>query len=102
MVKTQFHLTSKQQQQLAAIARARGKRQSEVIREAVVAFLDATARVGDKRERQSEVIREAAVASLEQHVSSRRHSVLRAAAGIWKNRTDLAPLSVLRNTWDRC
>lgn len=76
MIRTQIYLTSNQREQLAAIATADGKKQSEVIREAVDYFIS-------------------------RHNRDRRQAVLRQAAGIWGGRTDLAPLGTLRRTWDR-
>lgn len=76
MIRTQIYLTSDQREQLAVIATAGGKRQSEVIREAVDDFIS-------------------------RHNRDRRETVLRQAAGVWRDRTDLAPLGTLRRTWDR-
>ena len=76
MIRTQIYLTSDQREQLAVIARADGKRQSEVIREAVDDFIS-------------------------RHNRGRREAVLRQAAGIWRDRTDLAALGTLRRTWNR-
>ena len=76
MIRTQIYLSSRQRDQLAAIARSRGKSQSELIRNAVDRFV-------------------------EQHGSSRREAVLRDAAGIWSGRTDLPSLRALRSSWNR-
>lgn len=76
MIRTQIYLTSNQREQLAAIAAASGKRQSEVIREAVDLFIG-------------------------RHNRDQRQAVLRKAAGIWEDRADLPSLHVLRKTWDR-
>ncbi len=76
MIRTQIYLTSEQREQLALIATAGGKRQSEVIREAVDDFIS-------------------------RHNRDRREAVLRQAAGIWRDRADLAPLDTLRGSWDR-
>ena len=76
MIRTQIYLTRRQRHELAAIAGAAGKRQSEVIREAVDRFI-------------------------EENGSARRRTVLRRAAGIWKDRNDLSALRELRGTWDR-
>lgn len=76
MIRTQIYLTSNQRERLAAIATADGKKQSEVIREAVDDFIS-------------------------RHNRDRRQAVLRQAAGIWEGRTDMVPLGTLRRTWDR-
>ena len=76
MVRTQIYLTERQRQELDAIAKIAGKKQSELIREAIDRLID---RAGH----------------------SRREAVLREAAGIWKDRTDLPDFQVSRNGWDR-
>ena len=76
MIRTQIYLTSHQRDQLAALANASGKRQSELIREAVDRFI-------------------------EKNGHDRRRAVLREAAGIWRGRTDLPTLRAIRDTWDR-
>ncbi len=76
MVRTQIYLTQRQRDELAAIAETCGKKQSELIREAVDQFID-------------------------QAGSGRRDLVLRQAAGIWKDRTDLPDFEAVRGEWDR-
>jgi hypothetical protein len=76
MVRTQIYLSERQRDELAAIAEASGKKQSELIREAVDQLID-------------------------QAGSTRRDMVLRQAAGIWKNRKDLPDFDALRVGWDR-
>jgi hypothetical protein len=76
MVRTQIYLTERQRDELAAIAKRAGKKQSELIREAVDRLIDQTGR-------------------------SRREAVLREAAGIWKDRTDLPDFKAIRAEWDR-
>lgn len=76
MVRTQIYLTQEQRDELTALARKWGKKQSELIREAVDRLLD-------------------------QAGSSRREAVLREVAGIWKDRTDLPDFDALRTEWDR-
>ena len=49
MVRTQIYLTERQRDELAAIARQRSKRQSEVIREAVDRFIEQWSRQGRER-----------------------------------------------------
>jgi len=76
MVRTQIYLTERQRNELAAIARIAGKKQSELIREAVDRLID-------------------------QAGCGRREAVLREAAGIWKDRADLPNFKVMRAEWDR-
>ena len=76
MVRTQIYLTEQQRDKLAAIAKTVGKKQSELIREAIDRFID-------------------------QVSSSRRELVLCEAAGIWKDRTDLPDFNTIRVEWDR-
>ena len=76
MVRTQIYLTERQRDELAAIAKTAGKKQSELIREAVDRLIDQAGR-------------------------SRREAVLREAAGIWKDRTDLPDFKQTRAEWDR-
>jgi len=76
MIRTQIYLTERQRDELAAIARTAGKKQSELIREAVDRLIDQSGR-------------------------SRREVVLREAAGIWKNRKDLPDFKAMRAEWDR-
>jgi len=76
MVRTQIYLSERQRDELAAIAEARGKKQSELIREAVDQLIG-------------------------QAGSSRRDAVLREAAGIWRDRTDLPDFKAVRADRDR-
>jgi predicted DNA-binding protein len=76
MVRTQIYLTKRQRDELAAIAKAAGKKQSELIREAVDHLIHQAGR-------------------------SRMEAVLREAAGIWKDRTDLPDFKAIRAEWDR-
>lgn len=76
MVRTQIYLTERQRDKLAAIAKAAGKKQSELIREAVDHLINQSGR-------------------------SWREVVLREAAGIWKDRTDLPDFNSTRAEWDR-
>jgi metal-responsive CopG/Arc/MetJ family transcriptional regulator len=76
MVRTQIYLTKRQRNELNAIAKTAGKKQSELIREAV-----------------DRLIEEAGC--------DRREAVLREAAGIWKDRTDLPDFNATRAGWDR-
>jgi len=76
MVRTQIYLTERQRDELAALAKIIGKKQSELIREAVDRLIDEEGR-------------------------DRREAVLREAAGIWKDRTDLPDFKALRAEWER-
>ena len=76
MVRTQIYLTERQRDELAAIAKTAGKKQSELIREAVDRLID-------------------------QSGHSRRKAVLREVAGIWKDREDLPDFKAIRAEWDR-
>ena len=76
MVRTQIYLTERQRNELAAIAKSVGKKQSELIREAVDRLIDRSARF-------------------------RREAVLHEAAGIWKDRKDLPAFKAMRAEWDR-
>lgn len=76
MIRTQIYLTERQRNELAAIARVLGKKQSELIRDAIDLLID-------------------------QSGHSRRESVLQEAAGIWKDRSDLPDFNNLRSEWDR-
>ena len=76
MVRTQIYLTEHQRAEIASIASHTGRRQSEIIREALDRFI-------------------------EQKSRGRREAILRQAAGIWRDRTDLPDLAALRRNWDR-
>jgi len=76
MIRTQVYLTERQRNELATIAKSFGKKQSELIREAVDSLI-------------------------EQAGKSHREMVLRESAGIWKNRTDLPDFESIRSEWDR-
>ena len=76
MVRTQIYLTEHQRDELAAIAKTVGKKQSELIREAVDRLIEEEGRV-------------------------KRETVLRQAAGIWKDRMDLPDFRTTRAEWDR-
>ena len=76
MIRTQIYLTERQRDELATLAKTVGKKQSELIREAVDRLI---VQSGD----------------------SRRSAALREAAGMWKDRTDLPNFASLRTEWDR-
>jgi len=76
MVRTQIYLTENQRKELATIAKAVGKKQSELIRDAIDRLID-------------------------QAGHGHREFVLHKAAGIWKDRTDLPDFNSIRSEWDR-
>ena len=76
MIRTQIYLTEHQRNELATIAKSFGKKQSELIREAIDRLI-------------------------EQNGKNHRELVLREIAGIWKDRTDLPDFKSIRAEWDR-
>ena len=76
MVRTQIYLTEEEKSALNSISIQVGKKQSELIREAVDELI---ARYSD----------------------SRRQEILDNTAGIWKDRDDLPDFATLRREWDR-
>jgi len=76
MVRTQLYLTEKERDELALLAKATGKSQSALIREAVDRLI-------------------------EQSGAERREAVLERAAGMWVDRDDLPDFRTLRDQWDR-
>ena len=76
MVRTQIYLTENQRKKLATIAKSVGKKQSELIRDAIDWLIEQAGR-------------------------GYREFVLRKTAGIWKDRTDLPDFNSIRAKWDR-
>lgn len=76
MVRTQIYLTERQRIGLSAIARTSGRKQSELIREAVDSFIE---RMGENGQ----------------------NTIIENAAGIWRDRDDLPNFESLRREWDR-
>jgi predicted DNA-binding protein len=76
MVRTQIYLTEEERDGLASLAESTGKKQSELIREAV----------DDLIHRSSD---------------SYRAKVVRETAGMWRSREDLPDFERLRKEWDR-
>ena len=76
MIRTQIYLTDRQRLKLSVIAKNTGKKQSEIIREAIDRLID-------------------------QSDQNQKQTVLREAAGIWKNRDDLPDFRAMRSEWDR-
>jgi len=76
MVRTQIYLTERERTGLDVVSKATGKKQSELIREAVDKFLDLAE-------------------------GSQRNAVLGEAAGLWRDRNDLPDFTATRRSWDR-
>ncbi len=76
MIRTQIYLTEEERIALSAISIQMGKKQSELIREAVDELIT-------------------------RYSETRRQKILNKAAGIWKNRDDLPDFGKLRKDWDR-
>jgi len=76
MVRTQIYLTKEERAGLIALAKTSGKKQSELIREAIDRFLTL-------------------------FDDTRYRAVLDSAAGIWKDRVDLPDFRIFRQSWDR-
>jgi hypothetical protein len=76
MIRTQIYLTIEEMKELKALAYRTGKKQSELIREALDEFLVKRCQTNRKR-------------------------LLDDVAGIWRNREDLPDFSELRDSWDR-
>ena len=76
MIRTQIYLTERQRSDLAALSKALGKKQSELIREAIDRLI-------------------------EQSINTQREIVIQQAAGMWKKRYDLPDFESLRTDWDR-
>ena len=76
MVRTQVYLTEEERRGLERVAFHTGKKQAELIREAVDRFL--------------------------QEISSGwRDAILKEAAGLWRDRVDLPDYAADRSSWDR-
>lgn len=76
MIRTQIYLTDRQRAELTILAENMGKKQSELIREAIDRLI-------------------------EQAGQNQKKSALKEAAGIWKDRDDLPDFKALRSEWDR-
>ena len=76
MTRTQIYLTDDQRNSLGSRAARTGRPMSELIREALEEYLG-------------------------RHADERRREVLRVAAGLWADRSDLAQLDDARATLDR-
>ncbi len=76
MIRTQVYLTNQQRSDLILLSKNKGKKQSELIREAIDRFIAQT---------------------IQQH----RKTILNEAAGIWKERVDIPDFEKNRSNWDR-
>jgi metal-responsive CopG/Arc/MetJ family transcriptional regulator len=76
MVRTQIYLTERQREELAALSKTVGKKQSELIRDAIDRLIDQESREHRKR-------------------------VLQQVAGMWKDRKDLPDYKKNRASWNR-
>lgn len=76
MVRTQLYLTEDERDGLLKLAQRTGKKQSELVREAVDTYL-------------------------ETHTGDEQIRVVDDVAAIWKDRTDLPDFTELRREWDR-
>ncbi|VGO23089.1 ribbon-helix-helix protein, CopG family [Pontiella sulfatireligans] len=76
MVRTQIYLTEEEKTGLGVLAKSTGKKQAELIREAV-----------------DQLIMSAS--------DSQRDAVLSKASGMWKDRKDLPDFAETRRSWDR-
>ncbi|NKB23010.1 MAG: ribbon-helix-helix domain-containing protein [Kiritimatiellae bacterium] len=76
MIRTQVYLTEEEQDGLRALASQTGKKQSQLVRDAIDRLI-------------------------EKFSEHRREAVLNEVAGMWKHRKDLSDPTVLRKEWDR-
>ena len=76
MVRTQIYLTEEERTGLGALVEVTGKKQAQLIREAIDRLLDTTS-------------------------DRRRDSVLNSAIGMWQDRSDLPDFDAARQSWDR-
>lgn len=76
MVRTQIYLTEEERAGLVALAESSGRKQSELIREAIDCYIA-------------------------QWDETRRSAVVKEAAGLWKDRKDLPDFGTMRKSWDR-
>jgi hypothetical protein len=76
MVRTQIYLTQEEKAALAVLSRKTGKKQSELIRQAVDSLIVQTSQ-------------------------ARARTMLDRAAGMWKERRDLPDFAAVRRTLDR-
>ena len=78
MIKTEVYLTKFEKQQLIAISAKSGRKQSELIRDAIDSFI----------ERFSSTPKDT-------------KKILQKTAGMWKDRPDMISAEMIRRNWDR-
>lgn len=76
MVRTQIYLTEEEKIALQSLVSQSGKKQSELIREAIDNYINI-------------------------YSQERRDRVIDKVAGLWKDRDDLPELDILRKSWER-
>jgi predicted transcriptional regulator len=76
MIRTQIYLTKKERDELKRLARESGRKQSELIREAIDEFV-------------------------ERRQPQRTQAILDSLAGVWKDKADLPDVRRLRDEWNR-
>ncbi len=76
MIRTQIYLTDQQRNELAILSEIQGKKQSELIREAIDILIERASK-------------------------ERRKKILCETAGIWKDRSDIPDFKTIRPEWDR-
>ena len=76
MIRTQIYLTEQEKAALKVLSTESGKKQSELIREAIDSLIAKFSK-------------------------TQRQAVLDRVAGMWKDRKDLPDFSELRSDWDR-
>ena len=76
MIRTQIYLTDQQRAELAILSEIQGKKQSELIREAIDILI-------------------------EQSSQERRKKILCETAGLWRDRSDIPDFKTMRSEWDR-
>lgn len=76
MVRTQIYLTKAEKEGLGTLSKSTGKKQAELIREAVDRYI-------------------------EQGSKTHRAAILEKAEGLWETRDDLSDVASARQSWDR-
>lgn len=76
MIRTQIYLTKQERDELRRLARESGRKQSELIREAIDEFV-------------------------ERRQPQRTQAMLESLAGVWKDKADVPDYRKMRDEWDR-